>query len=68
MSSPKKRSLNEIRQTKDTYYVAPNWNTNNTTNQVFESYFSSLNNEINSKNYQKFLSFLQERGYKISKK
>ena len=68
MTSPKKRSLNEIRQTKDTNYVAPNWTTNNTTNQVVESYFSSLNNEINSKNYQKFLSFLQERGYQITKK
>jgi hypothetical protein len=68
MTSPKKRSLNEIRQTKDTNYVAPNWNTNNTTNQVVESYFNSLNNEINAKNYHKFLSFLQERGYKISKK
>jgi len=68
MTPPKKRSLNEIRQTKDAYYVAPDWNTNNTTNQVVESYFSSLNNEINSKNYHKFLSFLQERGYQISKK
>ena len=68
MTSPKKRSLNEIRQTKDTNYVAPNWNINNTTNQVVESYFNSLNNEINAKNYHKFLSFLQERGYKISKK
>jgi hypothetical protein len=68
MTSAKKRSLNEIRQTKDAYYIAPDWNINNTTNQVVKSYFSSSNNEINSKNYHKFLSFLEERGYQISKK
>lgn len=69
MITPKKRSLNEIRQTKDTHYVAPISNNKKASDQLFESYFSSFNiTEINASNYLQFLSFLNERGYQITKK
>ena len=69
MIKPKKRSLNEIRQTKDTYYDAPISNNKKASDQLFEIYFSSFNNtEINASNYLQFLSFLNERGYQIIKK
>ena len=65
----KKRSLNEIRQTKDAHYVAPISNNKKASDQLFEIYFSSFNNtEINVSNYLQFLSFLNESGYKIIKK
>ena len=65
----KKRSLNEIRQTKDAHYVAPISNNKKASDQLFESYFSSFNNtEINASNYVQFLSFLNKRGYQITKK
>ena len=65
----KKRSLNEIRQTKDAHYVAPISNNKKASDQLFESYFSSFNNrEINTNNYHQFLSFLNKRGYQIIKK
>ena len=69
MIKPKKRSLNEIRQTKDTHYEAPIYNNKKATDQLFEIYFSSYNNtEINVNNYLQFISFLNERGYQIIKK
>lgn len=69
MIKPKKRSLNEIRQTKDAHYVAPVSKNKKASDQLFESYFSSLNNtEINASNYVQFLSFLKKRGYQIIKK
>ena len=69
MIKPKKRSLNEIRQTKDAHYVAPISNNKKASDQLFESYFSSFNNrEINTNNYHQFLSFLNKRGYQIIKK
>ena len=65
----KKRSLNEIRQTKDNHYEAPISNNKNASDQLFEIYFSSFNNtEINASNYVQFLSFLNKRGYQIIKK
>ena len=58
----KKRSLNEIRQTKDAHYVAPISNNKKASDQLFEIYFSSFNNtEINVSNYLQFLSFLNKR-------
>ena len=69
MITPKKRSLNEIRQTKDTHYEVPISNNKKASDQLFEIYFSSFNNtEINVSNYLQFLSFLNERGYQIIKK
>ena len=69
MITPKKRSLNEIRQTKDAHYVPPVSNNTKASDQLFESYFNFFKNtEINASNYHQFLSFLNERGYQITKK
>ena len=69
MITPKKRSLNEIRQTKDAHYVHPVSNNTKASDQLFESYFNFFKNtEINASNYYQFLSFLNERGYQITKK
>ena len=69
MITSKKRSLNELRQTKDCHYVARTVNNKLASNQIIESYFNSIKNkEINAGNYHQFLSFLKERGYHITKK
>lgn len=69
MITSKKRSLNELRQTKDCHYVTRTVNNKLASNQIIESYFNSIKNkEINAENYHQFLSFLKERGYHITKK
>ena len=69
MITSKKRSLNELRQTKDCHYVARTANNKLASNQIIESYFNSIKNkEINAGNYHQFLSFLKERGYHFTKK
>ena len=67
MISPKKRTLNEIRQTKDNFYVVPELKKIDDSQQLFKDFFIETNN-INSNNYLEFVSFIRERGYQIVKK
>ena len=66
MITPKKRTLNEIRQTKDSYYVVPKLKKQDNSQKLFSEFFSS--NNINSTNYLEFISFINEKGYQIVKK
>ncbi len=68
MITPKKRTLNEIRQTKDTYYVVPKLKKQDNSQKLFSEFFASTNNNINSTNYLEFISFVKEKGYHIVKK
>jgi|TARA_X000000368_G_scaffold394788_1_gene361628 hypothetical protein len=68
MITPKKRTLNEIRQTKDNYYVVPKLKKQDNSQKLFSEFFSSTNNNINSTNYLEFISFINEKGYQIVKK
>ena len=67
MNTPKKRTLNEIRQTKDNFYVVPELKKIDDSQQLFKDFFIKTNN-INSNNYLEFVSFIRERGYQIVKK
>jgi len=67
MNTPKKRTLNEIRQTKDNFYVVPELKKIDNSQQLFKDFFIETNN-INSNNYLEFVSFIRERGYQIVKK
>jgi len=67
MNTPKKRTLNEIRQTKDNFYVVPELKKIDDSQQLFKDFFIETNN-INSNNYLEFVSFIRERGYQIVKK
>ena len=67
MITPKKRTLNEIRQTKDNFYVVPELKKIDDSQQLFKDVFIETNN-INSNNYLEFVSFIRERGYQIVKK
>ena len=67
MITPKKRTLNEIRQTKDNFYVVPELKKIDDSQQLFKDFFIETNN-INSDNYLEFVSFIRERGYQIVKK
>ena len=51
MIPPKKRTLNEIRQTKDTFYVVPELKKKDSSQELFNEFFNSSNDKINSSNY-----------------
>ena len=68
MNNLKKRSLNELRQTKDTYYVVPKIKRTTVAEQAFKEYFQNGGNEIHPNNISNFLTFLKENKFKISKK
>ena len=67
MITPKKRTLNEIRQTKDNFYVVPELKKIDDSQLLFNDFFIETNN-INSNNYLEFVSFTRKRGYQIVKK
>lgn len=67
MIIPKKRTLNEIRQTKDNFYVVPKLKKIDDSQQLFKDFFIETNN-INSNNYPEFISYIKEKGYQIVKK
>ena len=67
MIIPKKRTLNEIRQTKDNFYVVPELKKIDDSQQLFKDFFIEKN-DINSNNYPEFISYIKEKGYQIVKK
>ena len=67
MITPKKRTLNEIRQTKDNFYVVPELKKIDNSQQLFKDFFIETNN-INSNNYLEFVAFIRRRDYQIVKK
>jgi len=68
MISTKKRSLNEIRQTKDSFYEVPNLNKKCVAEEVIEAYLnhSGAPNEISKENVNDFIKFLNMNRYKIT--
>tara|TARA_B100000524_G_scaffold118486_1_gene58110 strand:- start:1374 stop:1586 length:213 start_codon:yes stop_codon:yes gene_type:complete len=68
MTSTKKRTLNEIRQTKDSYYVVPDSQKKNMAEEVITSYLKHAESEgnISIENYREFLAFLNLNRYKIT--
>ncbi len=69
MFTSKKRSLNEIRQTKDSYYVVPSIAAKTLTEQVLTDYFNGehRNFAITHENYSELIDFLRINRYKITK-
>lgn len=68
MISTKKRTLNEIRQTKDSYYVVPDSPKKNMAEEVITSYLKHAlyEDNISIENYREFLEFLDLNRYKIT--
>jgi len=67
MNFPKKRSLNEIRQTKDAHYVVPKVNRISTGEKALTAYFKIDPNPISKENMSSFIKFLSSNNYKIIK-
>ncbi len=69
MYSQKKRSLNEIRQTKDSYYVVPKSVKKCLTEKVLEDYFNGNfgKSEVSQEMYANFINYLRLHRYKIIK-
>ena len=65
MNAPKKRSLNELRQTKDSYYIVPKTNNNTNLKKLFEDYFQNNNKNLNADNIDSFINHLYSNGYKF---
>lgn len=64
MNSPKKRSLNELRQTKDSFYVVPKIKKDMSLKSLLEDYFSSSNEPIRADNMENFIDHVYSSGYK----
>ena len=69
MITSKKRSLNEIRQTKDSYYVVPSTVTKTLTEQVIGDFFKrdSGQSTITIENYSELTDFLRTNRFIITK-
>ena len=69
MITSKKRSLNEIRQTKDSYYVVPSTVTKSLTEQVIGDFFKrdSGQSTITKENYSELIAFLRTNRFVITK-
>ena len=65
MNTPKKRSLNGLRQTKDSYYVVPKAKSNTSLKNLLEEYFASKNESLNAENIDNFIDHLYSSGYKF---
>ena len=65
MKQNKKRSLNELRQTKDTHYIVPKVEKSSIAEEVLVSFFERNETSITINNLKKFLCFLDENNYKI---
>ena len=61
-----KVNLNELRQTKDSYYVFPKFNKTNSLKQVLTDFNSNGNQtEFDINQIKQFLSFIKEKGYEL---
>lgn len=61
-----KVNLNELRQTKDSYYVVPKIKKTNTLKQVLKDFNSNGNQtEFDINQIKQFLSFIKEKGYEL---
>jgi hypothetical protein len=67
MKEIKKRSLNELRQTKDTHYVVPALKKSSVAEEAFIRFFERNETSIDLKNLKTFLEFLDSNNYKINK-
>ena len=65
MNTPKKRSLNELRQTKDSFYVVPKEKKNLSLKSLLENYFSCNNEPIRADNMENFINHVYSSGYKL---
>ncbi len=65
MNTPKKRSLNELRQTKDSFYVVPKVKKDLSLKSLLEDYFSSSNEPICADNMENFIDHVYSSGYKF---
>mgnify|MGYP001068875315 CR=1 FL=1 len=69
MYTQKKRSLNEIRQTKDSHYIVPQSIKKCISEKVLDEYFNNDSDQsvITKENYTDFIDFLSLYRYKITK-
>ena len=65
MNTPKKRSLNELRQTKDSFYVVPKVKKDLSLKSLLEDYFSNSNEPIRADNMEDFINHVYASGYKF---
>ena len=69
MITSEKRSLNEIRQTKDSYYVVPSTVKKSLTEKVIGDFFKRDNGQstITKENYSELTDFLRTNRFIITK-
>jgi hypothetical protein len=67
MKTIKPRSLNELRQTKDTHYVVPRIEKTNNFSSILSSFLNKKDDEKLANNIEQFVTFLNNEGYKIIK-
>ncbi|MFL2585170.1 MAG: hypothetical protein ACJ0QO_00735 [Parvicellaceae bacterium] len=61
-----KINLNELRQTKDSYYVVPKFNKTKSLNQIITDFNSNGNQtKFDINQVRQFLSFIKEKGYEL---
>ena len=65
MNTPKKRSLNVLRQTKDSFYVVPKEKKDLSLKSLLENYFSCNNEPIRADNMENFINHVYSSGYKL---
>ena len=65
MNTQKKRSLNELRQTKDSFYVVPKVKKDLSLKSLLENYFSINNEPIRADNMENFINHVYASGYKF---
>ena len=65
MKSPKKRTLNELRQTKDSYYNVPHSEKEMSLEKIIKDYLIFTKDSINLKNIDFFIKHIESIGYRL---
>ena len=65
MKFPKKRTLNELRQTKDSYYKVPHSEKEMTLEKIIKDYLIFTKDSINLKNIDFFIKHIDSIGYRL---
>ncbi len=63
----KRRTLNELRQTKDSHYVVPNYRKKDSNKAVFEKYIQYMREEhrLSQVSLKNFLLYLDRNNFQI---
>ena len=65
MKAPKKRTLNELRQTKDSYYEVPYSVKEMSLEKMIKDYLNVTQDSINLKNLDFFIKHIDSNGFRL---